>query len=143
MPAPLEDIFDDLTTHLVEAHQEGNCFEYIRQFHWMFDLAYEDGPRDLPDDLRDFRIQFMYEELKEYCDAKTREDALDALVDLVYVAVGTAYLHGFNFNEAFRRVQNANLAKVRAESADDSKRGSSYDVVKPEGWLPPFLGDLV
>jgi len=88
----------------------------------------------------------MNEEWQEYCDAHVVDDLegmLDALVDLTYVVLGTAYLHGFDFNEAFRRVHEANMKKVRAEAKTDSKRGTAYDVVKPEGWTPPDLGDLV
>lgn len=63
--------------------------------------------------------------------------ALDALVDLVYVAVGTAYCHRFPFNEHWAQVQEANMQKVPAKSASESKRGSALDIVKPEGWIPP------
>lgn len=73
--------------------------------------------------------------------------AFDALIDLVYVALGTAYLHGFNFPEGWRRVHEANMAKVRVENVEQSLagsgRGSVYDVVKPEGWLAPDHRDLV
>lgn len=110
----------------------------IVEFHDKFGLLYYDLPRELPEDLRDFRINFMKEELTEYINAKTKEDMLDALVDLCYVALGTAQLHGFNFNEAWKRVHAANMAKVRAPS-----ERSEYDIVKPEGWTPPDLSDLV
>lgn len=70
-------------------------------------------------------------------------DQLDALVDLSYVLHGTAYLQGFNIDGAFAKVHEANMKKVRAERASDSKRGSAYDVVKPEGWTPPDLTEFV
>jgi predicted HAD superfamily Cof-like phosphohydrolase len=88
----------------------------------------------------------MTEELEEYYDAWNDSDMpgqLDALVDLVYVALGTAHMQGFDFNEAWRRVHDANMQKVRAQNADESKRGSALDVVKPEGWKPADLSDLV
>jgi len=119
-------------------------------------------PRVLPYDVAEFRRKFLAEELKEYVDATYRaqqalaeeepdgdyvqlqlEEMLDALCDLVYVAVGTAYYHGFNFREAWRRVQEKNMQKVRALRAEDSKRGVVYDVVKPDGWTPPDHSDLV
>jgi hypothetical protein len=34
-------------------------------------------------------------------------------------------------------VQKANMAKVRVAKAEDSKRGSTFDVRKPEGWVGP------
>jgi predicted HAD superfamily Cof-like phosphohydrolase len=123
-----------------------NLYDLIKEFHTKFGLEYKDKPRTLSRDLRNFRLDFMEEELAEYAHASHQKDLakeLDALVDLVYVALGTAYLQGFNFNEAFKRVHEANMKKVRANKLTDSKRGSLYDVVKPEGWTAPDLTDLV
>jgi predicted HAD superfamily Cof-like phosphohydrolase len=111
----------------------------IVDFHEKFGLQYEGPARSLPQDLSSFRLNFMIEETDEYILAEKRADQLDALVDLVYVAMGTAYLHGFDFEEAWRRVHEANMAKVRGPS----QRSGEYDVIKPEGWKPPYLGDLV
>lgn len=118
----------------------------ILDFHVKFGLVYFGGPRPLPTDLKDFRIKFMEEELNEYkraVDVGDLEGQLDALVDLVYVALGTAHLQGFKFNEAWKRVHQANMRKVRATSEEQSKRGTASDVIKPVGWEPPFLKDLV
>lgn len=137
----------------------------IFDFHFKFGLEYEGPPRVLPPDLAKFRIKFVDEEANEYCKHEAAASAerfiltasasdpanyafhlehmLDGLVDLVYVAIGTSHLHGFDFREAWRRVHAANMKKVRAKSADDSKRGSTWDVVKPEGWSPPSHIDLV
>ena len=123
-----------------------NLFEMIKEFHIKFGLEYNGKPRTLPRDLRYFRLDFMEEELNEYAHASANghmHNELDALVDLVYVALGTAYLHGFDFNEGFRRVHEANMKKVRAVEVRESKRRSVYDVIKPEGWIAPDLSDLV
>lgn len=123
-----------------------NLFQAIAEFHEKYELEGSESPISLTPELSEFRIQFMNEEWQEYCDAVAVNDLegqLDALVDLVYVALGTAYLHGFDFNEAFKRVHNANMCKVRTTRAEDSKRGSGYDVVKPTGWKPPYLKDLI
>lgn len=119
-----------------------DMFQDIRDFHNRFGLIYDGPPRMLDKKMSDFRSMFMAEELAEYIEAKTLEKKLDALVDLVYVAMGTAYLHGCNFDEAWRRVQEANMKKRRATSEEQSKRNSTLDVVKPEGWTPPDLSDL-
>ena len=115
----------------------------IAAFHRKFGLEYDGPPRELPKDVAQFREAFLREEFFEYIYAKDLVGKLDALVDLVYVALGTAYLHGFDFDEAWSRVHEANMQKIRAQQADDSKRSSKYDVVKPEGWEPPVLTDLV
>lgn len=136
----------------------------IVAFHSRFSLTYGGPPRHLEGELGEFREKFLDEELIEYRSARgaleallrikddpTRaadhalylEKQLDGLVDLVYVALGTAYLQGFDFAEAWRRVHAANMAKVRALRESDSKRGSTFDVVKPPGWKAPDLSDLV
>jgi predicted HAD superfamily Cof-like phosphohydrolase len=120
-----------------------NLFNDIKEFHEKFGLDYQGPPRQLDLELRVFRKDFMKEELTEYCQSDDLHGQLDALVDLVYVALGTAYMQGFDFNEAWRRVHEANMKKVRADRADQSKRGSTFDVVKPPGWTAPDLRDLV
>lgn len=103
-------------------------------------------PRPLPIDAEKFRLGFLYEELEEYERAIDEGDLakqFDALLDLVYVAVGNAIIQGFPWQEGWDLVQAANMAKVRAERADESKRGSTYDVVKPSGWTPPDIEGLL
>jgi len=39
----------------------------------------------------------------------------------------------------WNEVQRANMSKVRASSESQSKRGSSLDVIKPEGWRGPDI----
>lgn len=118
----------------------------IISFHEKFELEYRGDPRKLEESMAQFRIRFMEEELKEYIAAHQTGDLhgqFDALIDLVYVTLGTAYLQGFNFPAGWNRVQHANMQKVRALRTSDSKRGSIYDVVKPEGWTAPDLSDLI
>lgn len=134
----------------------------IEEFHQKFCLEYKGPPRTLTGEMGEFRYNFLQEEVNEYGDALTDCDVemkelgarpemitqhleaqLDALVDQVYVALGNAYLHGFDFREAWRRVHAANMAKVRAQRAEDSKRGTTFDVVKPPGWIAPRHVDLV
>jgi hypothetical protein len=90
-----------------------------------------------------FRIRCLQEELDEYSDAAAPEDELDALVDLVVFAFGTAERQGYLpvFEEAFNRVMVANMQK---ELGPNTKRGGfQIDMVKPEGWVAPDLTDLV
>lgn len=137
----------------------------ICDFHEKFQLAYNGKPRVLPFDIAKFRLDFNQEELDEWKDfagqglkaiagepvdqadvTHTLEMMLDAHVDQMYVLLGTVYLQGLMpvFEEAWRRVHEANMAKVRAlRDGSDSKRGSAYDVVKPEGWIAPDHSDLV
>lgn len=99
-------------------------------------------PRQISEGLFNFRVNFMEEELEEYYDAWVADDMpgmADALVDIVYVAMGTAHEHGFDWNNCWDEVQKANMRKMNAQTADDSKRGWHGDVVKPKGWTPPDI----
>lgn len=116
-----------------------NMMRDIKDFHEKFGIAYSGPPRALPYQLKRLRDKFMTEELGEYQTTDNLEKELDAIVDLVYVALGTAHLHGFDFDEAWRRVHEANMKKVRAPGDAEHKLG----VLKPEGWKAPYLSDLV
>lgn len=77
--------------------------------------------------------------------APTIEDSegmLDALADIVYFAVGIAIERGWDFEEAFRRVHEANMAKELA-GASANKRQSPTDLIKPHGWKAASMRDLV
>ncbi len=163
---------DDMMKDVVDGALEEYPFRDVVEFHEKFDLAPTEDPENrLPDDVTGFRLNFLLEELLEYAEAcgfmlewcridgkkeylfakdpnnigYNQEVAFDSLIDLVYVALGDAYLRRFPFNAGWRRVQAANMAKVRATSATDSrsKRQHANDIVKPTGWTPPDLSDLV
>jgi hypothetical protein len=153
--------------HMIEI-VPGQLFRDVSAFHEKFALPPTDDPNhQLTADLFKFRAKFLFEEFQEYCaacgyDAWTDLDgelvlqengdkfdpelALDSLLDSVYVALGTAYLHRFlEVNEAWRRIQEKNMEKVRAVGNNDplSVRKHSADVVKPIGWRAASLVDLL
>jgi predicted HAD superfamily Cof-like phosphohydrolase len=135
----------------------------VQQFMKKFGQDYDGAPRALPSSLGTFREDFMEEELSEYkkhsrrlaslldetpftdVDGVTHEldNILDALVDKIYIDIGTALLHGFDLREAFRRVHFANMQKERVARASESTRYSAWDVRKPAGWTAPSHKDLV
>ena len=101
----------------------------------------------IPDnnELVNFRTSFLLEELAEYTQAITKKDAagaLDALVDIVYIALGTAWLFNLPFEKAWEQVQKANMSKIRSKSKS-KKRGTSFDVIKPKGWIPPDIEQII
>lgn len=112
-------------------------YTMVRDFHEKFELFVNKDNAEL----QAARVRHMQEELDEYKTAikeNNREQQLDALVDLVYVALGTAHYEDFDFNEAFARVHVANMKKVRKAS-----KRSQWDVVKPAGWTAPNIKDCV
>lgn len=133
--------------------QKQSLFDDVRDFNFKFGLPHDrDGrePQMLEPSVEDFRVKFMQEELDEFVLACERHllghsgalaEAADALVDLVYVALGTAHMMAVPFDECWAEVQRANMQKVRASGADDprTKRSHSLDIVKPDGWRPPDI----
>ena len=115
-------------------------FKDVIAFHKKYKLGYSGPPRLLDHRIADIRYRHLFEELQELAQANGKRDKvriLDALVDIVYVALGTAYLQGFNFDEAWKRIHKTNMKKIRCAT-----KRSPLDVVKPLGWRPPNLEDL-
>ena len=117
-------------------------YEDVCAFHEKFGLTHNEGPHLLDRDTLAYRIKFLEEELFEFRVSSVSDDLegmADALIDLVYVAMGTAYMMGLPWQDLWQEVQRANMSKVRASSKEESKRGSSLDVVKPVGWKGPDI----
>lgn len=122
--------------------------EAVREFQRKFNQGYAGPPRELPASVASLRKKLTLEESTELVLAIDRgelDEQLDALVDLLYVLIGTAVQLGVDrvLAEAFWRVHQANMKKVLVPSRLESKRDSAWDIVKPEGWSKPDLSDLV
>ena len=116
--------------------------DLIKQMHNQFGISRADLP-NFTDEERRFRIAAMLEELSEFTSAKTKEDELDALVDLVVFALGTAERMGFAdvFEQAYGRVMTSNMTKTLGAN---NKRGSfQIDLVKGKDFKPADIKDLV
>lgn len=97
-----------------------------------------------------YRKKFLEEELREFIDAFAEGDlekALDALVDLTYVTLGTAQYFNAPFHQLWMEVQRANMDKVRVtrENCPPEKqyRADEGLVMKPPGWRPPELAKII
>lgn len=131
---------------LLEKEPKSN-FQDVEDFHTKYQVPVAPYPMLLNMETLEFRKKFMVEELTEFLQSHYRGDVegcADALIDLVYVAMGTAVMMGLDWQPMWDEVQRANMSKVRATSASQSKRGTALDVVKPEGWRgpdhKPFVG---
>jgi len=128
------------------AEMHENLFGMVASFHQKFALeptAQPDFPVEEIWQLKNVHLQEELNEIRAAAINGDLEEYFDGLIDLVYVALGAAYLAGLPFNEGFKRVHEANMTKVRALRQEDSKRGSTYDIVKPAGFVAPTLTDLI
>jgi predicted HAD superfamily Cof-like phosphohydrolase len=131
---------------LRQSREAATPFSDVQAFHEKFKMRYDGPPRTLDKELQAFRERFDAEEFAELRIARELKDTkneLDAIVDLCYTMLGYCYLRGWDFDTAWGRVHAKNMQKRRAETAAESKRGYIGDIVKPEGWTPADLSDLV
>lgn len=140
-------------------------FQDVTAFHRHHGINYEGKPRSLDFDLLQFRLKFLREELGEFeghadqlafavqglpgssddrAEVSIRlANCLDALCDLVYVALGTAHLMGLPFDEAWKRVHAANMAKSLGSDEKSFDARIRLKLEKPPEWQAPDHTDLV
>lgn len=126
-----------VTTVTVTEKKLDKEYQDVLEFNLKFDLPAFGMPVHRPTLALVQRSDFMQEELNEFIDAAARQDLVgmaDALIDIVYVAKGTAIMLGLTcWPELWDDVQRANMSKVLTTSVAGYKLGVS----KPEGWQPP------
>ena len=84
------------------------------------------------------RADFIGEELIELRNAIDNNvplDEIDALIDIAYVAMGTAALMGINWENHWDTVHNANMQKV--PGFNPTRPDMPRDLRKPNGWNAP------
>ncbi len=64
--------------------------QLVLEFHTIFQVAKYNDFTKVPKHVKELRCNLITEEHKEYQEATTATDKLDALCDLIYVVVGTA-----------------------------------------------------
>ena len=118
--------------------------ELVWEFNKKFGLPTGDKDQLIFDQLnQEFRLKFLREELDELVEALDTDDrvkAFDAMLDLAYVVFGTALFMGITpemWNDGMLAIHRANMRKVRVTHPRQSKRGSNWDLRKPEGWVGP------
>lgn len=78
--------------------------------------------------------ELVIEEYREWNHSTNLTDEADALIDLVYVAIGRLWALGVDPAPVWRMVHEANMAKAGAPRRADGK------VLKPaEGWQHPDI----
>lgn len=96
----------------------------------------------------DFRTAFLFEEISEFVRGYGERDLSkmsDALVDIVWVALGTAHYLGIPFDALWKEVRRANMEKRPWQEGDQIKPRNTMglEVTKPEGWKPPNIAGVI
>lgn len=130
---------------LLQRSKYQSMFKDVLDFHNMLGYEPNTTKKRVTIPLQQFRDALLKEEFKEYMDAVKagdKEKQLDGLIDLIYVAIGTILVHGWDGEAAWHRIQLANMAKIPGIGKRTKDLGV-IDALKPPGWVAPDLKDLV
>lgn len=100
----------------------------------------------LPDENMKVKVGHLKEEMVEIEKALENKDLsefCDGIIDLVYVALGTLNLMNMPVKALWNDVHVRNMQKIRATADNMGKRGSTFDVIKPEGWTGPRTSEII
>lgn len=99
---------------------------------------YKFKPEDLTLERLAFRFELLQEEFNELQIARSANDTpemVDALIDIVVIALGTLHLSGVNVAQAWTEVHQANMSKLKGTKPGRPSDG--WDLYKPLNWKSP------
>jgi predicted HAD superfamily Cof-like phosphohydrolase len=86
------------------------------------------------------------EEVREFFDADAECDITemaDACIDIIVVALGKLRAMGLDPQPLWDEVHRSNMAKFIHDGVPGIKRRPDGKILKPEGWTPPALAEIV
>ncbi|WP_251095207.1 MazG nucleotide pyrophosphohydrolase domain-containing protein [Streptomyces sp. Caat 7-52] len=123
----------------------------VREFHHAFGLDARSTPAEVSPELAAHRGELLAEEASEVAEvavAGPLDRLAHELADVVYVAYGTALVHGIDLDEVIAEIHRANMSKLGpdgqvARRADGKVlKGEHYRapdvsaVLRRQGWIP-------
>ncbi|MGI6316312.1 MAG: HAD family hydrolase [Christensenellales bacterium] len=112
-----------------------DAYNEVKAFHAAFNAPHPDKPVMLTPERAAARADWMREEINEFLDAKTLTDQADAMIDLLYFALGTLVEMSVPPQKLFDIVQKANMTKLWPDGKPHYREDGK--VIKPAGWEPP------
>ncbi|MER6783852.1 MazG nucleotide pyrophosphohydrolase domain-containing protein [Streptomyces sp. NPDC000658] len=125
--------------------------DLVREFHRAFGLDVRTTPTEVPPPLAEQRKNLLAEEAAEVAEV-SESGPLDRLAhelaDVVYVAYGTALVHGIDLDAVLAEIHRSNMTKLgpdgRVARRADGKvlKGEHYRapdvsaVLRRQGWRP-------
>lgn len=125
--------------------------DLVREFHRAFGLDARPTPTRVPPELAAHRGELLAEEAAEVAEVSVGgplDRLAHELADVVYVAYGTALVHGIDLDEVIAEIHRANMTKLgpdgRVARRADGKvlKGEYYvapdvsAVLRRQGWVP-------
>lgn len=111
-------------------------WQEVKLFHEKFGHPASDKPKMIDIKRARSRATWMLEETAEFLTAEDIYEQADAMIDLIYFALGTLVEMGIEPDGLFNIVQNANMSKLWE---DGKPRYNKKDgkVIKPDNWEDP------
>ncbi|MFE1854169.1 MazG nucleotide pyrophosphohydrolase domain-containing protein [Streptomyces sp. NPDC002387] len=124
----------------------------VREFHLAFGLDVRTVPAEVSPDLAAHRGELLAEEASEVAEVAVTgplDRLAHELADLVYVAYGTALVHGIDLDAVIAEIHRANMTKIGPNGTvsrrADGKvlKGDHYRapdvtaILREQGWTTP------
>ncbi|WP_431985805.1 MazG nucleotide pyrophosphohydrolase domain-containing protein [Streptomyces griseoflavus] len=125
--------------------------DLVREFHRAFGLDARDTPAEVTPELAAHRGELLAEEAREVAEVSVTgplDRLAHELADVVYVAYGTALVHGIDLDAVIAEIHRSNMTKLgpggRVSRRADGKvlKGEHYEapdvarVLRGQGWVP-------
>ncbi|GAA2452540.1 MazG nucleotide pyrophosphohydrolase domain-containing protein [Streptomyces glaucus] len=125
--------------------------ELVRAFHLAFGLDVRSTPTQVPPEMAAHRAELLAEEAAEVAEVAVTgplDRLAHELADVVYVAYGTALVHGIDLDAVIAEIHRSNMTKRgpdgRIARRSDGKvlKGEHYEapdvagVLRRQGWTP-------
>lgn len=111
-------------------------WKQVLAFHDHFAVPIQKSPQQLPADRVQKRAKWMQEELEEFIASQSLVEQADAMIDLIYLALGSLVEMGVKPEALFDIVHEANMSKLWADGKP-RYRQSDGKVIKPPTWKDP------
>ena len=110
-------------------------YDLVREFHTAFSHPVSERPVMMDSERAAARYKWMHEEIDEFIDADNIYDQADAMIDLMYFALGTLVEMGVKPAKLFEIVHKANMTKLWDGKPRYNEDGKT---VKPPCWVDPY-----
>lgn len=107
----------------------------VKEFHKAFNHPHNAKPVLLDPERVKARTAWMQEEIEEFNEATTLDGQADAMVDLIYFALGTLVEMGVKPDVLFDIVHEANMSKLWEDGKPRFREDGK--VIKPSTWIDP------
>jgi len=114
-------------------------YKMVQDFHKAFNHPYAETPTFMEMETAKNRYKWMKEEIDEFLEATENGDMyeqVDAMIDVMYFALGTLVQIGVPPAKVFEVVQNANMSKLWEDGKPRFREGDGK-VIKPPTWQDP------